>query len=231
MTGFLAFYWVEFERNEFSNLSLHGIDPLQDFFYHPHVIDCNNTSIELIQEDEFKLRVNDMLKVCDSLAGNKNLIVLSTREAELICNRIGGADDLKVALQEAKLNNSTVVVANKRYQNVLLELGVKRTESNNPIPSPISQGQTTTANPITSSNNLVGQLDPMFEECAKLVVTSQLCSTSFLQRNFSIGYNRAGHIIDQLRKTGIVGSQIMTDPRDVLVQDLNTLDNIINNLR
>ena len=81
------------------------------------------------------------------------------------------------------------------------------------------------------SGELAGRLDPMFEECAKLVVSSQQGSTSMLQRNFSIGYNRAGKIMDQLQKAGIVGAQVGAKPRDVLVQDFNTLDNIINNLR
>ena len=81
------------------------------------------------------------------------------------------------------------------------------------------------------SGELAGRLDPMFEECAKLVVSSQQGSTSMLQRNFSIGYNRAGKIMDQLQKAGIVGAQVGAKPRDVLVQDFNTLDTIINNLR
>ncbi|MBO4450995.1 MAG: DNA translocase FtsK 4TM domain-containing protein [Bacteroidaceae bacterium] len=81
------------------------------------------------------------------------------------------------------------------------------------------------------SGELAGRLDPMFEECAKLVVSSQQGSTSMLQRNFSIGYNRAGKIMDQLQKAGIVGAQVGAKPRDVLVQDFNTLETIINNLR
>ena len=81
------------------------------------------------------------------------------------------------------------------------------------------------------SGEIAGRLDPMFEECAKLVVSSQQGSTSMLQRNFSIGYNRAGKIMDQLQKAGVVGPQIGAKPRDVLVQDFNTLDTIIRNLR
>ena len=81
------------------------------------------------------------------------------------------------------------------------------------------------------SGEIAGRLDPMFEECAKLVVSSQQGSTSMLQRNFSIGYNRAGKIMDQLQKAGVVGPQVGAKPRDVLVQDFNTLDTIIKNLR
>jgi len=81
------------------------------------------------------------------------------------------------------------------------------------------------------SSELSGRLDPMFEECARLVVSSQQGSTSMLQRNFSIGYNRAGKIMDQLQKAGIVGVQIGAKPREVLVQDFNTLETIINNFK
>ena len=81
------------------------------------------------------------------------------------------------------------------------------------------------------SSDSIGHIDPMFEECAKLVVSSQQGSTSMLQRNFSIGYNRAGKIMDQLQKAGVVGAQVGAKPREVLVQDFNTLDTIIRNLK
>ena len=47
--------------------------------------------------------------------------------------------------------------------------------------------------------------DPMFEEAARLIVANQQGSTSLIQRKFSIGYNRAGRIMDQLEAAGIVG--------------------------
>ncbi len=51
----------------------------------------------------------------------------------------------------------------------------------------------------------LGVKDPLFEEAARLVVNTQQGSTSSIQRRFSIGYNRAGRIIDQLEAAGIVG--------------------------
>ena len=51
----------------------------------------------------------------------------------------------------------------------------------------------------------LGVKDPLFEEAARLVVNSQQGSTSSIQRRFSIGYNRAGRIIDQLEAAGVVG--------------------------
>ena len=76
----------------------------------------------------------------------------------------------------------------------------------------------------------IKQLDPMFDEVAKLVVSTQQGSTSLIQRKFSIGYNRAGRLMDQLEKVGVVGSQQGSKPREVLIQDLLTLEGILNTL-
>ena len=59
--------------------------------------------------------------------------------------------------------------------------------------------------------------DKMFEEGARLVVSSQSGSTSMLQRKFNLGYNRAGRIMDQLEAAGIVGPAAGSKPRDVLI--------------
>ncbi|MCH5174505.1 MAG: DNA translocase FtsK 4TM domain-containing protein [Prevotellaceae bacterium] len=75
-----------------------------------------------------------------------------------------------------------------------------------------------------------GHLDPMFSEVAKFVVSNQSGSTSMIQRNFSIGYNRAGKIMDQLEKMGVVGPQIGAKPRDVLIKDPMTLEGLLNTL-
>ncbi len=63
------------------------------------------------------------------------------------------------------------------------------------------------------------RLDPMFEDAARLVVIHQSGSTSLIQRKFSIGYNRAGRIMDQLEKAGIVGPVDGSKPRQVLCAD------------
>ena len=76
----------------------------------------------------------------------------------------------------------------------------------------------------------IKQLDPMFDEVAKLVVSTQQGSTALIQRKFSIGYNRAGRLMDQLEKVGVVGSQQGSKPREVLIQDLLTLEGLLNTL-
>ena len=74
------------------------------------------------------------------------------------------------------------------------------------------------------------RLDPMFEDAARLVVIHQSGSTSLIQRKFSIGYNRAGRIMDQLEKAGIVGPVDGSKPRQVLCADEMDLEMRLNSL-
>jgi S-DNA-T family DNA segregation ATPase FtsK/SpoIIIE len=72
--------------------------------------------------------------------------------------------------------------------------------------------------------------DPMFDDAAKLVVQHQQGSTSLIQRKLSIGYNRAGRIIDQLEAAGIVGPFEGSKARDVLISDFISLEQILHRL-
>ena len=73
----------------------------------------------------------------------------------------------------------------------------------------------------------LGIKDPLFEEAARLVVNTQQGSTSSIQRRFSIGYNRAGRIIDQLEAAGIVGPFEGSKARQVLIPDEYSLEHIL----
>ncbi len=81
------------------------------------------------------------------------------------------------------------------------------------------------------SNMDTGSLDPLFEEAAASIVVSQQGSTSMIQRKFSIGYNRAGRLMDQLEKAGIVGAAQGSKPREVLITDMNSLESLLASLR
>ncbi len=77
----------------------------------------------------------------------------------------------------------------------------------------------------------MGRLDPLFEDAARLIVIHQQGSTSLIQRKFAIGYNRAGRIMDQLEKAGIVGPAQGSKARDVFCIDENDLEMRLNNLQ
>jgi S-DNA-T family DNA segregation ATPase FtsK/SpoIIIE len=77
----------------------------------------------------------------------------------------------------------------------------------------------------------MAHLDPLFDDAARLIVINQSGSTSLIQRKFAIGYNRAGRLMDQLEKAGVVGAAMGSKPREVLIQDENSLNNLLSNLR
>lgn len=73
-------------------------------------------------------------------------------------------------------------------------------------------------------------LDPLFEDAARLIVQSQEGSTSLIQRKFAIGNNRAGRLMDQLEKAGIVGAAHGSKPREVVILDEISLENLLSQL-
>ena len=72
--------------------------------------------------------------------------------------------------------------------------------------------------------------DQLFDDAARLVVQHQQGSTSLIQRRMQLGYNRAGRIIDQLEAAGIVGPFEGSKAREVIVQDPQTLEQILKRL-
>lgn len=72
--------------------------------------------------------------------------------------------------------------------------------------------------------------DVLFEEAARLIVVHQQGSTSLIQRKFSIGYNRAGRLMDQLETAGIVGGTQGSKPREVFIQDEYSLEKLLDSL-
>lgn len=96
-----------------------------------------------------------------------------------------------------------------------------------PLPEYVdeNEGGTTSEGGIDTS-----RFDPIFADAARLIVVQQIGSTSLIQRKFAIGYNRAGRLMDQLERVGIVGKADGSKPRSVLVTDEVQLDRILENL-
>lgn len=85
-------------------------------------------------------------------------------------------------------------------------------------------GEESTALDIDASDR-----DALFREAAEVIVTAQQGSASLLQRKLKLGYNRAGRIIDQMEAAGIVGPFEGSKARQVLIPDLTTLEQLLNN--
>ena len=122
-------------------------------------------------------------------------------------------------VRSSVLSSST----NRRYIDDYVQLlnrkGLKVTiKSSTPAPN---MGQS------NISNVDMNHLDPLFEEAARAIVVSQLGSTALIQRRFSIGYNRAGRLMDQLEAAGIVGQAMGSKPREVLISDMSMLESIL----
>ena len=83
------------------------------------------------------------------------------------------------------------------------------------IPDPDEAGGDSGGGPMSLSDR-----DPLFDEIAQYIVSSDTASTSSLQRHYGIGYNRAGRIMDQMEAAGIVGPSQGGKPRKVLVDSV-----------
>ena len=98
------------------------------------------------------------------------------------------------------------------------------------LPEPIIEGGDGDGSSGADDVDL-NHLDPMFDDAARLIVSSGSGSTSLIQRKFSIGYNRAGRLMDMLEKAGVVGAAHGSKPREVLIQDDLSLEQLLQSLR
>ena len=149
--------------------------------------------------------------------------ILDTNGAE---NLIGKGDMLYYAgveMERVQCAYVSMAEINKITGFIGEQTGYKRSY-NTPyyLPVPESQDGETSGGNIDMQN-----VDPMFADAARMVVTTQKGSTSDLQRRLGMGYARAGRVMDQLGAAGIVGPQEGSKPRQVLVADLAELDEIL----
>ena len=157
------------------------------------------------------------------LSSTESRIILDANGAE---NLIGRGDMLYYAGVKMERVQCALIDINEitRLTKAIGEQTGYKKSYNTPyyLPAPEAQDGEGSAGMIDMQN-----VDPMFEEAAKLVVISQKGSTSDIQRRLGMGYARAGRVMDQLEAAGIVGPQEGAKPRQVLVADLTELNDII----
>ena len=157
------------------------------------------------------------------LSSTESRIILDANGAE---NLIGRGDMLYYAGVKMERVQCALIDINEitRLTKAIGEQTGYKKSYNTPyyLPAPETQDGEGSGGMIDMQN-----VDPMFEEAAKMVVISQKGSTSDIQRRLGMGYARAGRVMDQLEAAGIVGPQEGAKPRQVLVADLTELNDII----
>lgn len=158
------------------------------------------------------------------LSGTDSRTILDSTGAE---NLIGKGDMLYYAgVKMERIQCALVSMAeiNKITKFIGDQTGWKKC-CNTPyyLPVPESQDGESGGGSIDMSN-----IDPLFEDAARMVVNTQKGSTSDLQRRLGMGYARAGRVMDQLEAAGIVGPQEGSKPRQVLITNILELDEVLN---
>ena len=157
------------------------------------------------------------------LSGTDSRTILDSTGAE---NLIGKGDMLYYAgVKMERIQCALVSMAeiNKITKFIGDQTGWKKCY-NTPyyLPVPESQDGEAGGGTIDMQN-----IDPMFEDAARMVVNTQKGSTSDLQRRLGMGYARAGRVMDQLEAAGIVGPQEGSKPRQVLISNILELDEVL----
>lgn len=157
------------------------------------------------------------------LSGTDSRTILDSTGAE---NLIGKGDMLYYAgVKMERIQCALVSMAeiNKITKFIGDQTGWKKC-CNTPyyLPVPESQDGESGGGSIDMAN-----IDPLFEDAARMVVNTQKGSTSDLQRRLGMGYARAGRVMDQLEAAGIVGPQEGSKPRQVLITNILELDEVL----
>ncbi|MDR0422849.1 MAG: DNA translocase FtsK [Proteiniphilum sp.] len=141
-------------------------------------------------------------------------------------NQLIGRGDMLFSQGSALTRIQCAFVDTPEVEEISLYIGKQRGyEAAFALPDVISETDT----PAAAAD--LNDRDPLFDEAARLVVVHQQGSTSLIQRKFSIGYNRAGRLMDQLEIAGIVGATQGSKPREVFIADEYSLEKLLDSIR
>jgi S-DNA-T family DNA segregation ATPase FtsK/SpoIIIE len=141
-------------------------------------------------------------------------------------NQLIGQGDMLFSQGSSLLRVQCAFVDTPEVEEISLYIGKQQGYSAAfPLPDAVYD-----ANSLPGAANL-NEKDPLFEDAARLIVVHQQGSTSLIQRKFSLGYNRAGKLMDQLEAAGIVGAPQGSKPREVFIADEYSLEKLLDSLR
>ena len=184
----------------------------------------------LQKEKEEKERLQKEKEEKESLQKEKYSILLKELDSDGngIIDLVEGDDYGKIL----KLNQDKIIEINRDYIKQFVQISNYLKTKRKSLQSIFEQLVTYVNDGGIEGGNLnadLDDIDPMFEDAARVVVMHQSGSTSLIQRKLKLGYNRAGRIIDQLEAAGIVGSFEGSKARQVLIPDDMALEELLNN--
>ncbi|MGI6573785.1 MAG: DNA translocase FtsK 4TM domain-containing protein [Fermentimonas sp.] len=140
-------------------------------------------------------------------------------------NQLIGRGDMLFSQGSNLIRIQCAFVDTPEVERISLDIGKQRGyEGAYPLPEVVTEGDG-----VPGAVDL-NDRDVLFEEAARLIVVHQQGSTSLIQRKFSIGYNRAGRLMDQLEAAGIVGATQGSKPREVFIADEYSLEKLLDSL-
>jgi S-DNA-T family DNA segregation ATPase FtsK/SpoIIIE len=226
-----------------------GINPSRGFRYMPYIVVIIDNYADLVM-GEGELYIKRLVSRAHLVGIH---LILSTQRPshDVIAKDIKTSFPVRIAFRMASREDSRMILdedgaeslsgnGDAIYKDELLKLRVQvpfiSTDEVNRIASFIgSQQGFDCAYPLPEvllySQDLecvdLNDRDILFDEAARLIVVHQQGSTSLIQRKFSIGYNRAGRLMDQLEAAGIVGACRGSCPREVLIDDEYSLEKLL----
>jgi hypothetical protein len=179
------------------------------------------TSLEPLRECEYLWRLNCSQTKVDSLTGLEGLSELAY--VDCLETSVSTLAPLVGILKLRKVNCHLSKVAEPDAVRKLTDAGVEVVYT----ATPLMHAELERERQAEEDEFDIVDRDSMFEEAAQLIVVHQEGSTSLIQRKLKLGYNRAGRLIDQLERAGILGPFEGSKAREVLIRDEYSLEQLL----
>ncbi len=142
-------------------------------------------------------------------------------------NQLIGRGDMLISLNSELTRIQCAFVDTPEIEKIIQFIA---SQPGYPNPYPLPDYVPENSETQLASSGEAMKFDPLFPEIARWIVQNGRASTSSIQSNFEVGFNRAGRIMNQMEKAGIVGHPQGSKPRDLNVTDPYTLERILQDL-